>query len=503
MDKKVIMLILDGWGLGKEDKFNAIANAKTPNIDRLIREYPNVALKSDGLAVGLPEGQYGTSEVNHQTIGAGRIIWQDLPRINKAIEDESFFENPALVGACNHVRENNSKLHIIGMISDGGVHCVMAHYQALIKMAASQKVAQLYIHAFSDGRDAPPQSVEGYMTQLESYFDHSQIGKVSTIQGRVFLDRDRDWERTAKAVELMVDGKGMPVNNYQAAVNFSYNQGTTDEFFEQFIIDSKGLIEPNDAVIFAHYRSDRIYQIQAALLERKLSNLFVAGFISASTEFDIHEAFPREHVSGTLGEALSAAGKKQFRITETEKFQHVTYFFNSGVESEMPGENWHKFNSERFVKPHYNFEPSMRVIDITKEIITKLEEPEQYDFILSNFVNCDMVGHTGSYEAAVIAAESVDYAVGKLYEALADKLDEYVLIITADHGNAEEMWDYESNQPHKQHTLNKVPFILVTNIKCRLERREGLEDVAPTILELIGVAKPAEMTGHSLLVHGV
>jgi 2,3-bisphosphoglycerate-independent phosphoglycerate mutase len=495
--KKVILVVMDGWGVGKEDKFNAIYNAKTPNVDRLVREYPNIQLKSDGLSVGLPEGQFGTSEINHQVLGSGRVVFQDLPRIDQEIKQGSFFTNKELVEACEYTKTNKSALHLVGILSDGNVHAALNHVLALIDLAKQQGVAKLYLHIFTDGRDTPPKSAEKYLKALDEKLKGTEY-KIATLQGRFYLDRDRDWAKTEIALNLIVNGKGMTVNDWQAAVNFSYNQNTTDEYFEQFVLDKEGLVKKNDSVLFFHYRSDRMYQIYKALFERSIPNLKITTFIEYSEEFKAGIAFPRPAITNTLAETLSHEGKKQYHISETEKYTHLTFFFNGGKESEFPGEVWKRYTSNRFVKPYYSFEPSMRAFEITKDVIAKIKS-NKYDLILINYPNTDMVGHTGNYNAAVIAAEAVDYCVGKLYDAIKNKLDKWTLLITADHGNADQMWDYENNQPHTQHTLNPVPFIVVSDIKCRLHPRESLEDVAPTILELMGIAKPELMTGSSLI----
>lgn len=490
---------MDGWGIAKADKFNAVANAHTPNLDKLIREYPNVQLKSDGKAVGLPEGQYGTSEINHQVIGSGRVTLQDLPKINSQIETGSFFDNQVLLNACKHVNENNSCLHLVGVLSDGKVHASMEHYYALLELAKKMKVKKIAIHVFADGRDAPPKSVEKYIKQLEKHFSGFESIKVATLQGRFYLDRDRDWDKTNKAIELMIDGKGANYSDWQAAVNFNYNQNQTDEFIDQSIIDESGLIKENDAVIFTHYRTDRLYQIVKALQDRNLKNLEIVTFVEVSESFTANVAFPRPEIKDTLAESLAKAGKKQLHITETEKFTHLTFFFNGGREKEFTDETWKLIQSNRYVKPFYNFEPSMRAFELT-EVITNAVAKNEYDFIVINYPATDMVGHTGNYQAAVIAAESIDYCIGKLYEAIEDKLDEYVLMVTSDHGNSDIMWDYENDQPHTQHTTSPVPFIFVSDIDCTLDKKESLEDIAPTILELMGIKKPEIMTGTNLVL---
>ncbi len=499
-NKKVILLILDGWGIGKKDKFNAIDNAKTPNYDKLVREFPNIQLRADGPYVGLPEGQFGTSEINHQVIGAGRVFMQDLPRINKEIQAGTFFNNKVLLEAAEHVRSNKSSMHLVGIVSDGNVHASLNHLLNLIEFARRSKVENLYVHVFTDGRDTPPKSASAYLKavadELKTGFKHASI---STVQGRFYLDRDRDWDKTEKAIQLILNGKGRKVTNYEDVINFSYNQNTTDEFFDQFILDETGVVKPDDAVIFFHYRTDRMHQLVKRFLDEKIKNIYSATFISISEEFKTNIVFPRLSVDQTLAWTIANAGMKQYHLTETEKYTHLTYFFNSGREEKYNHEEWELVQSNRYVKPYYNFEPSMRAFDITKNLVKAIEE-DKYDFLVVNYPNTDMVGHTGNYEAAVIAAESVDMCLGRVFEAIKGKLDKYSLMITADHGNSDEMWDYENNQPHTQHTLNPVPLIMVSDIKCRLDKRESLEDIAPTILDLMSLDKPEVMTGSSLVV---
>lgn len=497
--KKVILAILDGWGIGEESKFNAIANAKTPNMDRLERDYPNVRLKADGAAVGLPEGQFGTSEINHQVIGTGIVMKQDLPRIDDAIKDETFFANTELVDLMKSTAESNKSVHLVGVISDGKVHASLEHVQALIKLAYQEEVKRVFVHAFTDGRDTPPQSAEKYLTKIQETLDNYKFEQaaVATVQGRFFLDRDRDWERTAQAVNLLTKGEGKHYKGWQEVINYYYNQKTTDEFLPQCIIREDGVVNQGDGVVMFHFRTDRAYQLLKSLMEAEPAASYVS-FTKISDEFDIPVAFPRLEITHTLAKTLSDAGKKQLHITETEKFAHLTFFMNAGKETEFKGEDWQMVKSNRFVKPYYNFEPSMQAFSITEKVIEAIEK-DKYDFIVINFPNADMVGHTGNYEAAVIAAESVDFAVGKLYEALEDKLNEYALLVTADHGNADIMWDEEAKQPHTQHTTNPVPFILVSDNKQRLDRGETLVDLAPTILDLMGIEQPEAMQGESLL----
>jgi 2,3-bisphosphoglycerate-independent phosphoglycerate mutase len=404
-----------------------------------------------------------------------------------------------LVEACEHANENDGALHLIGLVSDGGIHSSLEHFKAMIELAKKQEVKNVYVHVFTDGRDVAPKSAEKYLKILVKELKKLPNGKIATIQGRFYLDRDRDWDKTAQAVDLIVDGKGMDVNDFQAAIDYSYNKDVKDEFFEQFIVNEEGTVKKHDAVFFMHFRTDRMFQLQKALIDKDIEDVCWAGFLSASEDIPVNEAFRRPEVTNTLGETISEAGKTQLKITETEKYTHLTYFMNCGEEKEFDGETWEQIQSNRFVKPHYNFEPSMRAFDLTKRITDVIEE-NKTDFIAVNFPNCDMVGHTGNLHAAVVAAEAVDYALGKLYEAVEDKLDEYTLIVTADHGNAEKMWDKETKQEHTAHTNSPVPLIVVSDIDCKLDRKESLEDVAPTILDLMGIDKPEVMTGTSLIL---
>lgn len=500
--KRVVLVVMDGWGLAPDDKFNAIANAKTPNFDRLVRDYPNTRLKSDGLAVGLPEGQFGTSEVNHLTIGAGRVILQDLPRINNAIESEEFCANNVIVSTFEHTVKYNSNINLIGLLSDGGVHTTIEHLFAFFETARKLNYKQqINLHLFTDGRDVAPRSAEKYFTQLDKQIaKYKELNiKIATVQGRSFLDRDRDWAKTEKAVQLICNGEGNKFTSWNAILNFEYNINVTDEFFPQYLLDESGLIKKNDGVIFFHYRTDRLYQLVKRITQSEDLKLKVITMINVSEEFKIDTAFPRVHVNNVLAEIISQAELKQLHTTETEKYAHLTFFLNGEREKELPFEEWKLVESNRFVKPYYAFEPSMRNFEITKNIIDGIQE-DKYDFIIANLSSPDMVGHTGNYEAAIVSAESVDYCVGKIYEVLKDKLDDYALILTADHGNSDIMWDYENEQPHTQHTNSPVPFVLITNGSFRLHKRETLSDIAPTVLDLMKLKKPIEMTGESLII---
>lgn len=501
--KKVILTIMDGWGLAAPDKFNAIDNAKTPNFDKLISEYPNTRLKSDGEAVGLPEGQFGTSEVNHMTIGAGRVIFQDLPKISRAITDGSFYTNQTLVESVDHAIKNKGNFHVVGILSDGGIHTTTEHIFALLELLNKTKFQNnIYFHVFTDGRDAPPKSAGKYLAELDEKIKEYSDLKISiaTIQGRFYLDRDRDWAKTEKAFDLIVKGKGENFTDWEAVVNYEYNHQRSDEFFDHYVLNEEGKIKANDTVIFTHYRTDRLYQIVTRLIKEQLNNLRVVTFINVSEELsDVKIAFPREKIVNTLADVLSAEEKTQLHITETEKFAHLTFFLNGEKEKELPMETWEMLQSNRYVKPFYNFEPSMRNFDITSKVVEAINS-DKYDFIILNLSSADMVGHTGNYEAAIISAESVDYCLGKINEAVQAKIDDYAWIITADHGNSDIMWDYENNQPHTQHTTSQVPFILVSNLDVTLHRRDTLADVAPTVLDLMQIEKPLEMSGSSLVI---
>jgi 2,3-bisphosphoglycerate-independent phosphoglycerate mutase len=501
MADKLILAIMDGWGVGPADKYNAILNAKTPNVDRLIREYPNTQLKSDGPAVGLEDGSPGTSEVNHLTIGSGRIIWQDLPKINLAIQDKSFFSNKVLNDTVNHAIANRSNIHLIGITSFGGVHSHLDHLSAMLELCKQRNFqGKVYIHAFTDGRDNPPKDAMKDLSTLQARIDEIGIGEVVTLQGRFWLDRDREWARTEKAFELIMHGKGIDVEGWENAITYGYLNHDTCEYFDQYIINKHGTLKKDDAVFFFHYRSDRMFQLTKRILDEKLDNIYFGSFIECSEDFDVQIAFPREKIEGTIAEVLAANKKTQLHITETEKFPHLTYFLDGGREQELAGEKWQLLESNKFVKPQYNFEPSMRAFEISQQVLDAIKD-DKFDFIVINFANTDMVGHTGNYNAALIAAEAVDYCIGLIYEAIKDRLNEYSLIVTADHGNAEEMWDYENDQPHTRHTLNKVPFIVVTDKpQLSLRNGRGMDDVAPTVLALMGLKPAEQMRGTTLVM---
>lgn len=499
MNKKVILLILDGWGEAPPDRYNAIKNANTPNIDKLRAKYPYMFLKADGESVGLMEGQMGTSEVNHLAIGTGRIIWQDLPKLDKMIKDGVFYDDPTLVKLIEHVKTYNSKLHVTGIVSDGGVHSHTNHLYAILEACKRHGlINNVFIHVFTDGRDTPPKSAVKYMDELDSKIKEIGVGEVATLQGRFFLDRDRDWARTEKAYQLMRKGEGKKVGGWKEALDDAYTKTDNDQYPEQYVINENAKITDNDGFICFNFRTDRTFQILKRVIDENVPGLNITCFLSPSAEFQINSIIRRDKVVNTLAEVLANNNKTQHHGSETEKYAHVTYFFNAEREVEYPGEQWLLHESNKFVKPDYNLEPTMRAFMLTEDILKNIEE-EKFDFQIINFPNTDMVGHTGSYEAAVIAAESVDHCIGKIYSAIESKLDKFALIVTADHGNSDEMWDYKNNQPHTQHTLNPVPIILVSDLNCKLEGPESLSCIAPTILELVGLETPKEMEGKSLV----
>ena len=501
MDKKVILLILDGWGIAKPDKFNAIDNANTPNFDMLKERYPYMTLKADGENVGLPVGQMGTSEVNHQAMGTGKIEKQTLVKIDDAIKNNELQNNEEINKLVNQLKDKGSRLHFIGIISDGGIHYQSRHLFHLLDILKRKSIDnEVYFHLFTDGRDVPPKSAKKYIKELEEKINELGIGIIATVQGRLYLDRDRDWDKTNIAFDLINSSKGKKVDSWEQAIDDAYinNHIMNDQYIQQYLIVENSKLEKNDVVICWGYRVDRQFQILKRILDENIENLLLTSFVNPSKSFAFNPIFPEGIFNNTLSEVICKANKTQYRITETEKYTHLTYFFNGHREEEWPGETWMLHQSNRFVKPEYGFEPSMRTFDITKNILDNIKN-DNYDFQVINLAQTDMVGHTGNYNAAVIAAESADYCVSKIYDRLKDKLDKYALIITADHGNSDEMWDYEADQPHTRHTLNPVPFIVVTDGVEELEGENLLSSIAPTILELMNLEKPTDMESESLL----
>ena len=496
------LIIMDGFGLRKETDGNAVAAAATPVLDRLFAENAWTELQASGRWVGLPDGQMGNSEVGHTNIGGGRVVFQDLPRISNAVADGSFFANAAYLHAMETCRAQGTALHLMGLLSDGGVHSHIEHLYALLRMAKRQGLEKVYIHAFLDGRDVSPSSGLGFVEETVRHCAEIGVGRIATVMGRYYaMDRDKRWDRVEQAYDAMVYGEGSasdpdPVH----AVRESYAGGVTDEFVEPVVCDAEGSISDNDSVIFFNFRPDRARELTRALVDPEFSGftrqLFPLTFV-CTTEYDasmpnVEVAFPRQSVVNGLGEYLSRMGMTQLRIAETEKYAHVTFFFNGGVETVFPGEDRCLIPSPKVAT--YDLQPEMSAYQVAEEASQRILSGA-YDVIILNFANCDMVGHTGVYDAACKAVATVDECVGKVVEATSKMGG--VSLITADHGNAEKMVD-EKGEPFTAHTTNLVPFYIVgASVKLRDGR---LADIAPTMLDLMGLEKPAEMDGKTLIV---
>jgi len=491
----LLLIILDGWGYTHKKIGNAIYYARTPNMDKYMRKYPSSFLKTSGLAVGLPPGQMGNSEVGHINIGAGRIVYQDSMKILKAIEDGSFFNNDALKKAMEIGKR--SKLHVMGLIGNGGVHSMMEHLYAILKMAKEKGVKDVAIHCFLDGRDTPPRSALQHINELEKKLKEIGIGHIASMVGRYYaMDRDNRWERTEMAYDMLVLGKGRKAENPEEAIKIAYENGESDEFVKPTVI-TNDIIRDGDAVIFFNFRPDRARQLSHAFVDenfdkfkRKKVDIY---FVALTEYFDgINSAFKEEKIVNTFGEVISKHGLKQLRIAETEKYAHVTFFFNGGREKPFKGEERRLIPSPKVAT--YDKKPEMSAYEITSELIKSIESNE-YDVIIVNYANPDMVGHTGVWNAVIKAVEVVDECVGRVIEHVIK--NKGVAIITADHGNAEEMID-ENGNPKTAHTTNPVPFILIG--KHAILRDGNLGDIAPTMLHILGIKKPREMTGESLIV---
>nr|DAZ58106.1 MAG TPA: iPGM [Caudoviricetes sp.] len=492
--KKVLLCVLDGVGLSKIKDGNALINADKPNIDYLMKEYPNKGINASGTFVGLPDGQMGNSEVGHLTIGAGRIIYQSLELINRAIKDESFYSNESFLNAIRHAKENNSKLHIMGLLSDGGVHSHINHIKALLKLCKKEDFSNVYFHIFTDGRDTFKESSISYIDDLNNEINELGIGKICTISGRYYaMDRDKRWDRLKKCYDVIVNNTGNKCDDYKKYITDSYEKGITDEFIEPVIIDDSGKIEENDSIIWANFRPDRAIQILRSLVDpnfdgfdRKIfNNLYLTTMMYVSDDVKSDIAFKKEIIDNTLGIYLSKLGKKQLRIAETEKYAHVTYFFDGGRDLDLN-------LCDRVLIPSpkvatYDLKPEMSAREITSNLLEKMDN--NYDFIFLNFANGDMVGHTGNYDMTKKAIETIDEMIGKLYKKCME--DEYLFIITADHGNAEEMID-ENGNVVTSHTTNLVPFI-VTDKNLNIENVNKLSDIAPFILNYMNLNLPDEM----------
>ena len=509
MKKPIAIIIMDGFGESKIVEGNAVLNAKTPNLDKLIAECPNTLIAASGMDVGLPEGQMGNSEVGHTNIGAGRIVYQDLTRVSKSIADGDFFTNEVLVEAMNNAK--NGALHLMGLISNGGVHSHIDHLKALIKMAKEQGVENVFVHGFTDGRDVAPTSALSFVEDIENYMKEVGVGKFASLSGRYYaMDRDKRWERVQLAYEAMVTGKGNTATSAKEAIEKSYAEDKIDEFVVPTVIVDEngqpvGLIKENDSIVFGNFRPDRAREITRALVDNdfvgferpNMNTFFVCLTTYDVTIKNVHVAFKPQSLENTLGEYLAKNGKSQLRTAETEKYAHVTFFFNGGVEEANEGE-------ERLLVPSpkvatYDLQPEMNAPELTEKVLAKIDE-DKYDFIVLNYANPDMVGHTGVVEAAIKAVETVDTCVGKVVDKIVSKGGS--VLITADHGNAELMQDPETKTTITAHSTNPVPFIVVGEEFKTANLREGgrLSDIAPTVLDMMNLKKPEEMTGQSLII---
>ena len=507
MKKPTVLLILDGYGERKEKEGNAIALAKTPVMDRLKKEFPYVEGQASGLFVGLPDGQMGNSEVGHMNMGAGRIVYQELTRITKSIQDGDFFENKALKDAVEHCKKEDSALHFMGLVSDGGVHSHIEHIYGLLELAKRAGLKKVYLHAFLDGRDTPPDSGKSFLLAVEKKMQELGVGEIATISGRYYaMDRDKNYDRVEKAYRAMVDGTGEKAGSVEEAIDASYAKKVYDEFVLPTVIEKNGVhsVSDGDAMIFFNFRPDRAREICHAFCDDEF-NFFNRGarkkvFFVCFTDYDPtipnkRVAFEKEEIHNTLGEVVSNLGKNQLRIAETEKYAHVTFFFNGGKEEPYENEDRILVPSPKEV-PTYDLKPEMSCYTVTEKL-TEAIRSGKYDLVVANFANPDMVGHTGVLPAAIKAIEVVDECMGKVVDAVESMHGN--LFILADHGNADIMIDEKTGEPYTAHTTNPVPFILVSDEKHKLREGGCLADVAPTLLELMGIPQPKEMTGKSLL----
>ena len=498
------LIIMDGFGLRGDKTGNAIAAARTPNLDKIFAENPGCKLAASGMDVGLPEGQMGNSEVGHTNIGAGRVVFQDLPRITKSIQDGTFFENEAYIEAMDDCKERDGALHVFGLLSDGGVHSHITHLFALLKMAKEQGLSKVYVHCFLDGRDVPPSSGKHYVEQLQAKIQQLGVGEIATVMGRYYaMDRDKRWDRVQRAYDAIACGEGPFEADAAEAVQKSYDAGVTDEFVEPVVCAKNAQVRDNDSIIFFNFRPDRAREITRCFVDEDFTDVArKTGFLSVdficTTEYDatlpnVTVAYPHQKLVNTFGEYISNLGLTQLRIAETEKYAHVTFFFNGGVEQVFPGEDRCLIPSPKVAT--YDLQPEMSAYQVTEEAVKRIESGA-YDVIILNFANCDMVGHTGVYEAACKAVSTVDECVNRVVEATSKMGG--VSLITADHGNAERMID-DDGEPFTAHTTNLVPFYIVG---ASAQLRDGrLADIAPTMLDLMGLEKPAEMDGQTLILN--
>ncbi len=498
--KKIMLCILDGLGVTNNTKGNAFYNAKTPNIDYLLKNYPNTLIEASGTYVGLPEGQMGNSEVGHMTIGGGKVIYQSLEYINRKIKNNEFKTNKEFLHVIKHVKDNNSKLHLMGLLSDGGVHSSIYHLFKLLEMCKENNLEQVYIHVFTDGRDTDTKSSIKFVKMLEDKIKELKIGIIASISGRYYvMDRDNRYERIKKSYDVMVNGKEYTTDTVSNFIEKSYEQGITDEFINPALFDKKAIIDNNDGIIVYNFRPDRLREILTVLTDdnfkefstKKINNLDIVSMMMVNEKLKTKYAFSLDKIDNPLGVYIDNLGLSQLRIAETEKYAHVTYFFDGGKERELA-------MSKRILVPSpkvatYDLKPEMSAMEINEELEKAINEKE-YDLIVLNYANCDMVGHTGKYEKALIAVETVDKCLGQLINKYQDK---YTFLVTADHGNCEKMLN-EDGTVNTAHTNNKVFFIITEN-NLKLKKEGSLKDIAPTILELFNLKVPNEMTGQSLI----
>ncbi len=501
--KPVALIIMDGFGINPDTYGNAIAAANKPNLDRYMKECPNTILGASGLDVGLPDGQMGNSEVGHTNIGAGRIVYQMLVKISKDIKDGVFFENPALKAAMDNCKEKGSALHLMGLVSPGGVHSHQEHMYGLLEMAKKNGIDKVYLHAYLDGRDVPPSSAAEYMEEAVAKMKAVGVGKVATISGRYYaMDRDNAWDRVEKAYNAMVFAEGVQETDPVQAIRNSYANGVTDEFMLPTVVDAEGTVKEGDSVVFFNFRPDRARQITRAFVDPEFKGFerkkgyFPVKFVCMA-QYDasmpnVSVAYPPEQLTMTYGEYISKMGMKQLRIAETQKYAHVTFFFNGGEEKQFEGEDRILIQSPDV--PTFDLKPEMSAYEVTDAVLEAIAS-DKYDTIILNYANCDMVGHTGIFEAAKAAVEAVDECVGKMVEAILAKGG--AALITADHGNADKLLEADGT-PFTAHTTNPVPLIVVGH-DCKLKEGGVLADLCPTMLEIMGLPQPAEMTGKSLI----
>ena len=508
--KPVVLMILDGYGLNSSTKGNGVALAKTPVMDKLMAEYPYVKGYASGLAVGLPDGQMGNSEVGHLNMGAGRIVYQELTRITKSIEDGDFFENTELLGAIENCKKNNSDLHLYGLLSDGGVHSHITHVFALLELAKRNGIKNVYVHCFMDGRDTAPDSGKDFIAKLYDKMEELGVGEIASVTGRYYaMDRDNRWDRVEKAYRALTLGEGNQAACGKCAIKASYEAGKTDEFVEPTVItkDGKpvGVIKDKDSVICFNFRPDRAREITRCFCDDEFTgfdrgsrkNVYYVCF----TDYDVtipnkYVAFKKEKITNTFGEFLAANNMTQARIAETEKYAHVTFFFNGGIEEPNKGEDRILVKSPKVAT--YDLQPEMSALEVCDKLCEAIRS-DKYDVIIINFANPDMVGHTGVIDAVIKAIETVDACVGRAVEAVKEK--DGVMFICADHGNAEVLVDENTGEPYTAHTTNPVPFILVNyDNEYTLKENGKLCDIVPTLIDIMGMEKPAEMTGQSLLI---